>query len=72
MRKSSNAEPITFSIPARSSPSACPPLAVWLHDRCGGWVMLPLLMVYIIGFGPALRVIREPPKCDDCGAVVAH
>jgi hypothetical protein len=35
-------------------------------------VMLPLLMLYIIGFGPALRVLREPPTCDECGAVVDH
>jgi hypothetical protein len=34
-------------------------------------VMLPMLMVYVIGFGPALGVIREPPKCCACGAVVA-
>ena len=35
-------------------------------------VMLPLTMLYIIGFGPALSIIREPPKCEACGAVVAH
>lgn len=35
-------------------------------------VMLPMLMVYVVGLGSALGVIREPPKCCDCGAVVAH
>jgi hypothetical protein len=34
-------------------------------------VMLPMLMIYVIGFGPALGVIREPAKCSDCGAAVA-
>ena len=33
-------------------------------------VMLPLTMLYLLGFGPALGIIREPPKCDDCGAAV--
>ena len=32
-------------------------------------VMLPMTMVYLIGFGPALGVLREPPKCCECGAV---
>ena len=35
-------------------------------------VMLPLTMIYVLGFGPALGVIREPPKCCECGAVVDH
>lgn len=35
-------------------------------------VMLPLLMFYVIGVGPALQVLREPPKCNTCGAAVAH
>ncbi|MCA9635931.1 MAG: hypothetical protein KC420_07880 [Myxococcales bacterium] len=33
-------------------------------------VMLPLTMVYLLGMGPALRVIREPASCDTCGADV--
>lgn len=33
-------------------------------------VMLPLTMIYVIGFGPALGIIREPPNCCDCGAAV--
>lgn len=33
-------------------------------------VMLPLTMVYVVGFGPAISFIREPPKCCDCGAAV--
>ena len=35
-------------------------------------VMLPLTMVYLIGLGPALGFLREPPKCTACGAAVAH
>lgn len=35
-------------------------------------VMLPMLMVYVIGFGPALGVLREPAKCCECGAAVAN
>lgn len=35
-------------------------------------VMLPLTMIYVVGFGPALGFIKEPPKCDECGAAVAH
>ena len=34
-------------------------------------VMLPLTMLYLLGFGPALGILREPPKCDDCGAAVS-
>lgn len=34
-------------------------------------VMLPLLMFYVIGVGPALAILREPPKCKTCGAAVA-
>lgn len=33
-------------------------------------VMLPMLMVYSIGFGPALGVLREPAKCSECGAAI--
>lgn len=35
-------------------------------------VMLPMLMIYLIGFGPALGMWREPPKCCECGAAVSH
>ena len=33
-------------------------------------IMLPMLMIYVIGFGPAWGIIREPPKCDECGAAL--
>ena len=33
-------------------------------------IMLPMAMVYCLGFGPALGIIREPPKCEVCGAAV--
>jgi hypothetical protein len=35
-------------------------------------VMLPLTMFYLVGLGPALGFLREPPKCCTCGAVVSH
>lgn len=35
-------------------------------------VMLPLTMIYILGFGPAWGILKEPPKCIECGAAVAH
>ena len=34
-------------------------------------IMLPMAMVYLLGFGPALGIIREPPKCEECGAAVS-
>lgn len=33
-------------------------------------VSLPLLMGYMIGFGPIYRIIAEPPTCSICGAYV--
>lgn len=33
-------------------------------------VTLPIMMVYMLGFGPALSIIRDPPTCADCGALV--
>jgi hypothetical protein len=33
-------------------------------------VMLPLTMVYVVGFGPAWGIIKEPPKCVECGCAV--
>jgi len=35
-------------------------------------VMLPLTMLYILGFGPAYGIVKEPPKCLECGCVVPH
>ncbi|MFO7566271.1 MAG: hypothetical protein R6X02_26750 [Enhygromyxa sp.] len=35
-------------------------------------VMLPLTMIYVLGFGPAYGIIKEPPKCLECGSVVPH
>jgi hypothetical protein len=35
-------------------------------------VMLPLTMIYILGFGPAYGIVKEPPKCCECGCVVPH
>jgi hypothetical protein len=33
-------------------------------------VMLPLTMLYLIGVGPALAIVREPGKCNECGAAI--
>ena len=33
-------------------------------------VMLPLLMVYLLGIGPVLGVLKDPACCEECGAVV--
>jgi hypothetical protein len=33
-------------------------------------VCLPLLMVYLLGLGPAFAIIKDPPTCPDCGAMV--
>jgi len=33
-------------------------------------VMLPLTMLYLIGLGPALSIVRTAASCDQCGADV--
>lgn len=33
-------------------------------------VMLPGIMVYLLGVGPVLGVLRDPACCDECGAYV--
>lgn len=33
-------------------------------------VSLPLMMVYMLGIGPVLGIVREPPSCSVCGALV--
>lgn len=33
-------------------------------------VMLPLLMIYMVGAGPVIGILRDPPECSDCGAIV--
>ncbi len=33
-------------------------------------VSLPLLMLYMLGIGPVLGIIRDPPTCWECGAFV--
>ena len=33
-------------------------------------VSLPLMMLYMLGVGPALTIIRDPPTCVDCGALI--
>jgi hypothetical protein len=31
-------------------------------------VMIPMLMIYMLGLGPVMAILRDPPLCDDCGA----
>jgi hypothetical protein len=33
-------------------------------------VMLPMLMIYMLGLGPVIGILRDPPLCNDCGAIV--
>ncbi len=33
-------------------------------------VSLPIMMVYMLGIGPVLGIVREPPTCSTCGALV--
>jgi hypothetical protein len=33
-------------------------------------VMIPMLMIYMLGLGPVFAILRDPPVCDDCGAIV--
>lgn len=33
-------------------------------------VSLPLMMLYMLGIGPALTIIRDPPTCSTCGAFI--
>ena len=35
-------------------------------------VSLPLLMVYMLGFGPVYALISENPECNECGAYVKN
>jgi hypothetical protein len=34
-------------------------------------VSLPLLMLYMLGLGRVFSIIRDPPTCVPCGAVIA-
>jgi len=34
-------------------------------------VMIPTLMLYMLGLGPVFAVIRDPPMCVDCGALLS-
>jgi hypothetical protein len=34
-------------------------------------VMIPLLMLYMLGAGQVLAILRDPPHCDECGAIIA-
>lgn len=33
-------------------------------------VSLPLIMAYMLGIGPALAIVQEPPTCTTCGALI--
>lgn len=32
-------------------------------------VALPMCMLYMLGIGPALVIVRDPPACVNCGAL---
>jgi hypothetical protein len=34
-------------------------------------VMIPTLMFYMLGLGPVFAIIREPPTCAECGALLS-
>jgi hypothetical protein len=33
-------------------------------------VSIPLMMLYMLGIGPALSIIRDPATCCECGAFI--
>lgn len=37
---------------------------------CDGFVLIPLLMVFIAAIGPLNAMARKRPTCADCGAIV--
>ena len=39
---------------------------------CDGFVLIPLLMVFIAAIGPLNALARAQPTCADCGAVVVR
>lgn len=34
-------------------------------------IALPIFMLYMLGIGPVLLIVREPGVCCECGALVA-
>ena len=34
-------------------------------------VMIPTLMIYMLGLGPVFSIIRDPPTCVECGALLS-
>jgi hypothetical protein len=39
---------------------------------CDGFVLIPMLMVFIAAIGPLNTLVRKQPTCADCGAIVDH
>ena len=37
---------------------------------CDGFVLIPLLMVFIAAIGPLNTLVRAVPTCADCGAPI--
>jgi hypothetical protein len=33
-------------------------------------VSIPMMMLYMLGLGPVFAIVRDPPTCRDCGAIV--
>jgi hypothetical protein len=34
------------------------------------FVAIPMMMLYMLGIGPALVITKDPPLCSQCGALV--
>lgn len=39
---------------------------------CDGFVLIPLLMLFIVAIGPLNTLARAQPTCAECGAVVTR
>jgi hypothetical protein len=35
-------------------------------------IALPIFMLYMMGIGPVLMIVRDPGVCCECGALVAN
>lgn len=32
---------------------------------------IPAMMLYMLGIGPVLVIVRDPPACSECGALIS-
>jgi Sec-independent protein secretion pathway component TatC len=33
-------------------------------------LMIPMMMLYMLGMGPAAMIMKDPPLCSECGALI--